>query len=163
MAGFLATLMRPDREDDPERGLVIQAANILQVGEFQFLQLAFSERYGHDMPMQEVDRYFRHFIVEGNTPVWAIAHAERIVDWDARGLLAANNPDFHRFDNMHYSKIPRGTRRFAIAVACLALALGGGLALSHFAVQKGSTSILPPFFQEEELPQVQAPTELRGS
>ena len=155
MAGLLATLMRPDREDDPDRGEVIQAANILQIGEFQFLQLAFTEWFGHDMPAHEVDGHFRSFAIRGETPGWAIRHARRIIDWDARGLLAANNPDFHRFDNMHYSQIPRGARRFAVAVACLALAVGGGLMISHLTVHKG-TSILPPYFDEQDLPQTQA-------
>ena len=162
MAGLLATLMRPDREDDPERGVVIQAANILQVGEFQFLQLAFAERFGQDMPKQKVDTWFRHFIIEGHTPAWAIDHANRIIDWDTRGLLAANNPDHHRFDNLHYSPVPQGRRRFAIAVACVVLALGGGLMLSHLAANK-SSSILPPYFDEEDLRQAQDRGGLRGS
>jgi hypothetical protein len=162
MAGLLATLMRPDRQDDPDRGVLIQAANILQVGEFQFVQLAYSEWFGHDMPAHEIDGHFRDILVRGRTPGWATRHAQRIIDWDARGLLAANNPDYHRFDNMHYSQIPGGTRRFAVAVACLALALGGGLALSHFAAHKGS-SILPPYFDERNLPQVQARDDVRGS
>ena len=160
MAGLLATLMRPDREDDPDRGTVIQAANILQVGEFQFLQLAFTEWFGHDMPVHEVDGHFRSFAIRGETPAWAIRHARRIIDWDARGLLAANNPDYHRFDNMHYSQIPRGTRRFALAVACLALALGGALMIGHLTAHKG-TSILPPYFDEQDLPQARAPAARR--
>lgn len=162
MAGLLATLIRPDREDDPERGVVIQAANILQVGEFQFLQLAYREWFCRDMPDHAVDRHFRSFVVDGNTPAWAIEHARRIIDWDRRGLLDENNPHYHRFDNMHYTAIPRGTRQFVVAVACLALALGGGLMLSHFATNKG-TSVLPPYFEEEELPRAGGPTDLRGS
>ena len=163
MAGLLATLIRPDREDDPDRGAVIQAANILQVGEFQFLQLAFTEWFGREMPAHEVDHHFRSFAIRGDTPNWAVRHAERIIDWDARGLLAPNNPDYHRFDNLHYSAVPQGARRFAVAVACLALALGGGLMLSHFAAHEG-TSVLPPYFDEQDLPQVQAPpADLRGS
>ena len=162
MAGLLATLIRPDGDDDPERGVVVQAANILQLGEFQFLQLAYGEWAGHDMPEREIDHYFRHFIVEGNTPAWAVRHAERILDWDRRGLLDGNSPIYHRFDNMHYTAIPKGTRQFAFAVFCLALALGGGLMLSHLTVHKG-TSVLPPYFEEEDLPRSQAPTNLRGS
>ncbi len=156
MAGLLATLLRPDHEDDPDRALVIQAANILQVGEFQFLQLAYSEWFGHDMPADDVDGHFQSFIVKGRTPAWAIRHAERIIDWDARGLLDERNPDFHRFDNLHYSPIPRGVRRFVVAVTCLVLVLGGGLMVGHLAAQK-ATSILPPYFDERDLKQAAAP------
>lgn len=150
MAGLFATLMRPDREDDPERGVVIQAANILQVGEFQFLQLAYNEWYGRDMPEHEIDGYFRYFIVKGHTPAWAIRHARRIVDWDARGLLAPGNPDHRRFDNLHYTSTPHGVRRFAIAVAFLALTLVGGVLIGHYSAHKG-TSVLPPYFDERDL------------
>ncbi|UCH74341.1 MAG: hypothetical protein JSU82_00305 [Rhodospirillales bacterium] len=162
MAGLLATLVRPDREDDPERGIVIQAANILQIGEFQFLQLAYREWFGHDMPPEEVDGHFRHFILKGQTPHWVLQYAERIIDWDARDLLDERNPDYRRFDNLHYSRIPRGVRQFAVAVACVALVLGGGLMISHYGAHK-SMSVLPPFFDEKDLPQVETPGELRGS
>jgi len=155
MAGLLATLMRPDHEDDPERGTVIQAANILQVGEFQFLQLAYREWFAHDMPADQVDGYFRHFIIKGHTPRWAVQHAERIIDWDARGLLDERNPDYRRFENLHYSPIPQGVRRFAIAVAFLVLAIGGGLTVAHFATFT-SVSVLPPYFDEKDLPRADA-------
>lgn len=155
MAGLLATLMRPDHEDDPDRGTVIQAANILQVGEFQFLQLAYREWFGHDMPERDVDGHFRSFILKGHTPHWVLQHAKRIIDWDARGLLDVRNPDYRRFENLHYSPVPRGVRRFAIAVVCLVLVVGGGLMVSHFAAFK-SASILPPYFDERNLPRAGA-------
>lgn len=157
MAGLFATLMRPDREDDPERGTVIQAANILQVGEFQFLQLAYREWFGHDMAADQVDSHFRHFIIKGHTPRWAIQHAERIIDWDARGLLDERNPDYRRFENLHYSPIPRGVLQFTIAVACLVLVIGGGLTIGHYAGFK-SMSVLPPYFDEKDLPRADAPS-----
>lgn len=163
MAGLLATLIKPDREDDPDRGVVVAAANILQVGEFQFLQLAYREWFGQDMPEQEFNHYFRSFIVQGRTPGWGIQHARRIIDWDARGLLNLRHPDFHRFDNVHYTNIPLGTKRFAVAVACLAIALGGSLLLSHMATDNTGNSVLPPYFDEDELERPPPSTNLRGS
>ena len=41
MTGFFQTLIQPDREEHPERALIARAANLLQVGEFQLLQLAY--------------------------------------------------------------------------------------------------------------------------
>lgn len=157
MAGLLETLLRPDHEDDPDRGIVIQAANILQIGEFQFLQLAYREWFGRDMPERDVDGHFRSFILKGHTPHWVLQHAKRIIDWDARGLLDERNPDYRKFENLHYSPVPMGVRRFAIAIACLVLALGGGLTLAHFATFKTS-SILPPYFEDKDLPRADAPT-----
>jgi len=156
MGGLFATLIHPDHEDDPERGKVIQAANILQIGEFQFLQLAYREWAGHDMAADQIDGYFRHFIIKGHTPRWAVQHAERIIDWDARGLLDERNPAYRAFDNLHYSPIPKGVFRFAIAVTCVVLAIGGGLLVGHLAAHK-SLSILPPYFDEKELAQPAPP------
>ena len=43
MGGFFHTLIKPDHDDDPEQGVIAEAANILQIGEFQLLQLAYFE------------------------------------------------------------------------------------------------------------------------
>jgi len=42
---FFETLIHPDREEleNAERVLVCRAANVLQIGEFQLLQLAYKE------------------------------------------------------------------------------------------------------------------------
>ena len=55
MNGLFQTLLRPDREEDPERSVVARAANILQIGEFQLLQLAYHEWYGASHLAREPD------------------------------------------------------------------------------------------------------------
>jgi len=40
MNGLLKTLIRPDWDDDPKRSEILDAANLLQIGEFQLMQLA---------------------------------------------------------------------------------------------------------------------------
>ena len=60
MQGFFKTLIRPDQEEDPERTLVARAANVLQVGEFQLLQLAYHEWHGHDLPQKFRKLGLRH-------------------------------------------------------------------------------------------------------
>ena len=44
------TLIHPDREEHPERAEVARAANLLQIGEFQLLQLAYQDWFGTDNP-----------------------------------------------------------------------------------------------------------------
>jgi|TARA_B100000959_G_scaffold117704_1_gene123630 hypothetical protein len=46
---FLRTFLQPDYEELPERTLVGNAANILQIGEFQLLQLAYFEWLEQEM------------------------------------------------------------------------------------------------------------------
>ena len=41
MNGLLKTLIKPDWDDNPKRSLIIQAANLVQIGEFQLIQLAY--------------------------------------------------------------------------------------------------------------------------
>lgn len=166
MAGLLETLLRPDHEDDPDRAEVVKAANILQIGEFQLLQLAYEDWHGTEIPRDRVDAYFRRFVMGGETPIWVRQYARRIVDWDERGLLDGNNPDYHRYDNDYYTVMPQGVRRFAIAVACVAFAIGGGVLVSHYSTRHG-TSVLPPYFEQDELPAAKPPgppaPDLRGS
>ena len=166
MNGLLQTLLRPDREENPDRADLVKAANILQVGEFQFLQLAYRDWFGKDLPESAANGIFRRFIVQGNTPHWARQYASRILDWDARDLLDENNPEYHRYDSGYQSDAAQGVHRFVVALTFLIAALGGGLALSHYAVtqpDKKATSVLPPYFDEEEIRPVVVKTNIRGS
>ena len=37
MSNLLKTLLKPDWEDNPKRSEIIQAANLIQIGEFQLI------------------------------------------------------------------------------------------------------------------------------
>ncbi len=50
------TLFHPDREEHPERKEVARAANLLQVGEFQLLQLAYKDWFDKEIPSRECHR-----------------------------------------------------------------------------------------------------------
>lgn len=166
MTSLWQTLLRPDREENPDRADMVKAANIIQVGEFQFLQLAYRDWFGKDMPESAANGVFRRFIVQGNTPHWARQYASRILDWDARSLLDENNPEYHRYDSNYKTNVRQGPRRFAVAVAFLILTLGGGLALSHYAVTRPDskgTSVVSPYFNEKEIRPAAIETNLRGS
>jgi hypothetical protein len=162
MAGLIETLIRPDREENPDRAEIVKAANLLQIGEFQFLQVAYRDRFGEDLPEAEINAMFDRFIVKGLSPGWARNYARQILDWDRRDLLDDRDPAFHRYDSEYYKLKALGARRLAFAVIFLALTIGGGMVLSHFTANKG-TSVLPPYFDEKELPQEHVPAELRGS
>lgn len=166
MNGLLQTLLHPDREENPDRADMVKAANILQVGEFQFLQLAYRDWFGREMPESAANGVFHRFIVQGNTPHWARQYASRILDWDARDLLDENNPDYHRYDSDYQSDSSQGTRRFAIALTFLIFALSGAMLLSHYAVNRPDskgTSVVSPYFDEKEIRPQAVKTNIRGS
>ncbi len=157
---FFETLIRPDKEEDPIRAAIAEAANILQIGEFQFLQLAYGDWFGEEMPEQMHGAVFRSYNFHKQVPHWARHYSRKVLDIHARGLLNDADPAFHRYDNEYYTYMPNGVRRFSFAVLCLTVLMGGMLLLGHFAAEPGS-SVLPPYFPEEA--PVEQQTNLRGS
>jgi len=144
------TLLRPDREEHPERALVARAANLLQIGEFQMLQLAFRAEHGRDMPEDFAGKLFDSFMVRNEVPRWALDYARRILELDAQGRLDDNDPAFHYYDHDYVTHVPDGVKRFIWATLALVFVLGGGLWFSTLTV-KDATSILPPYFEKSEL------------
>jgi len=149
---FLHTLLHPDREEqNPLSAEIAQAANILQVGEFQLLQLAYRDWHGAEMSASMTDRLFADYMLRKKTPHWARHYARRILDWEARGLLDADNPAYHRYDREYVTHVPQGIRRFVVAATVLTVAVGGVLWLSHVATDGGTKSFLPPYFDDGDL------------
>lgn len=180
MPNFLQTLIRPDQDENEDRALIAHAANILEIGEFQLLQLAYYEWHGDDMPEAETDTIFHGFMMQNRVPPWAKHFARRVLDHEARGELNGRHPYFHRYDSEYHRAAPLGSSRLVIALCAILLTVGGGILVSHFAghgsaatasrpapvdTAKPSTrshSVTPPFFSEEELRPTPR-TDLRGS
>ncbi len=154
MINFLKTLIRPDREEsDPECDEIARAANLLQIGEFQLLQLAYAEWYGEELPESSTDHLFADYMLRKQVPHWARHYARRINDWEKRELLDHSDAAYHRYDRGYSMKAPGGIRRFCIATAVLVVFVGGSLWVSHLAVGGRSASFLPPYFDTDELKQ----------
>ena len=49
MNDLIKTLLKPDWDDSPKRSEIIQAANLIQIGEFQLIQLAYKVWYKEDL------------------------------------------------------------------------------------------------------------------
>jgi hypothetical protein len=58
MNGLLKTLIRSDWDDDPKRSEILHAANLLQIGEFQLMQLAYKVWYNEDLPENKINKIF---------------------------------------------------------------------------------------------------------
>jgi hypothetical protein len=161
MANLFQTLLRPDGEEDAERAEVAKAANLLQIGEFQLLQLAYFEWHGEELRGGLSDEIFQAYMVHSKVPAWARHYARRIHVLDELGSLDDNDPEYHRYDSEYYKAVPLGARRLAIAVICIAFVLGGAIFVGAVA-PNSVTSILPPYFNENELMPAK-PSALRGS
>ncbi|MBT4932488.1 MAG: hypothetical protein HOL66_00400 [Rhodospirillaceae bacterium] len=149
---LLQTLMRPDREEMElgERTLVAKAANILQVGEFQLLQLAYQGWHNRDLPEALVSQLFSSYMLKNEVPHWARHYARMIIHAEANNALNDNAPDFHVYDHEYRSSVPGGVRRFWTAVGMLTLFIGGAIILADLSVTKPASQF-PPYLNEEDL------------
>lgn len=146
------TLMRPDGEELEmgQRTLVLKAANILQVGEFQLLQLAYRDWYDKDLPEALISRLFSTYMLENEVPHWARHYARKIIDADATHALNDNAAAFHVYDHEYRTSVPGGVRRFWTAVALLTLFIGGAITLADLSVTTPASQF-PPYLNEEDL------------
>jgi hypothetical protein len=151
MRGLFKTLWRPDHEGDPLQTVVADAANVLQVGEFQFLQLAYFDWHGEEMPESLLDVVFRRYMLAGHIPHWARNYARQVLDLSTKGAVNDNDPFFHRYDHDYSTHTPNGVRRFITASLIIIALFSSCLALSVLTAKEGTT-ILPPYFDRSELP-----------
>lgn len=152
---FFETLLRPDREKHPDRAEVGRAANLLQIGEFQFLQLAYAAWFGREMPLPMMDRLFDSFMLGDWVPFWARDHARKIIALDAAGTLDDADPAYHRYDTNYVMHVPHGVRKFIVATTIVVGVVCSGFLVVHFSIGEGTT-IWPPYFEKGELVPVKA-------
>ena len=148
------TLLHPDREEleGAERREVGRAANILQVGEFQVLQLAYRAWHNKDLPEALVDRLFHAYMIGNDVPHWARHYARQILRLEAAGRLDINHAQYHCFDRNYGRPVPTGRQRFWAAAGCVVALLGTVVAVAGYSAGS-ATSPFPPYFSEKELHQ----------
>ncbi|MDX1484142.1 MAG: hypothetical protein R3229_06655 [Alphaproteobacteria bacterium] len=149
---LLRTLLRPDHDEHPERAEAARAANLIQVGEFQLIQLAYFQWFGEDMPEAVGHRMFHSYMVDNRVPHWLRHYARGIIARDVAGTLDDRDPAYHRYDPAFLKPAHTGLVRFGFAASVVLICVIGGLWVSHELAGK-STSFLPPYFSEEELRQ----------
>jgi hypothetical protein len=151
MIQFIKTLVRPDQEEDPERTVVARAANILQVGEFQLMQLAYHDWYGQELPAALCDQLFQAYMLRDEIPTWARHYARRIIDFEDRGLIDCNDAYYHRYDREYVTHVPQGVRQFTVVSVILASILVLGVVIGELAAGEDG-SLLPPYFDQRDFP-----------
>ncbi len=158
MNDFFQTLLRPDREDpnSKERDEVARAADVLMVGEFQFLQLAYYEWHGDDLPVELVDKLFAAYMLKNHVPHWARHYARLILEKDARGFIDPHDPAYHRYDAEYVTHVPEGVKRFTKAAVFLILVVGGAVWIGQMAAAKNVPFQFPPYTSDAT---VEAPAE----
>ncbi len=148
--GFFDVFFRPDLEEQSEKSEIIDAANLLQIGEFQLLQLAYKQWYGEELPAEGVDTLFSAYMLRQHVPVWARHYARSVLQQHSYGRIDINDPSYHRYDRDYVTHVPQGVRRFCLASLWCGLVIFGGVALAALVSQDG-VSLLPPYFDRSEV------------
>lgn len=144
---LIETLIRPDKEVQDDRAEVVKAANLLQVGEFQLLQLAFYDWHKRDMPDAVINRLFADYMLRNQVPFWARQYARKIIAQDASGELKDQEPYYHRYDADYHTQVPGGLRKFVWAAGIIMIAIFGSIVMADYVTRAGG-SIFPPYFEK---------------
>jgi len=99
MSDLIKTLLKPDWDDSPKRSKIIQAANLIQIGEFQLIQLAYKTWYGEDLPEDKIDHIFNEYMFTGIIPIWVTYYAKDIIKLDKANVLDSYNEKYHVYDH----------------------------------------------------------------
>ena len=99
MNGFVKTLIKPDWDDNPKRSEILHAANLLQIGEFQLIQLAYKVWYKKDLPEEKISKIFSEYMVSGIIPIWVTYYAKDIIKIEKANALNSYDQKYHIYDH----------------------------------------------------------------
>ena len=99
MNGLLKTLVKPDWDDNPKRSEILHAANLLQIGEFQLIQLAYKVWYKENLPEKKINIIFSEYMITGIIPIWVTYYARDIIKMERANALNIYNEKYHVYDH----------------------------------------------------------------
>jgi hypothetical protein len=150
---FFETLIHPDKEEAEfaEKAIILSAANLLQVGEFQLLQLAYRDWFARDLNEDAANRLFSAYMLQNQVPFWARHYARRLLEREDKGLIDENDPAYHRYDNYYERIVSKDRAALFLLLLVVGFIFGGSFYVAAVA-DFSATSLLPPYFGADELP-----------
>jgi len=151
MNNLLRTLVKPDWNDNHKRSEILQAANLLQVGEFQLIQLAYKVWYANDLPENKINKIFSEYMVTGITPIWVTDYAKHILKLEKANVLNNYDQKYHVYDHEfgEYISNEKQRKRRGILYSIIILFV---FLLSHFiAVNQvdEAAGFYPPYIEKK--------------
>ena len=113
MNGLVKTLIKPDWDDNPKRSQILHAANLLQIGEFQLIQLAYKVWYKEDLPEDKINKIFSEYMVSGIIPIWVTYYARDIIIMEKANVLNSYEERYHVYDHEFGEYLPDEQKRLA--------------------------------------------------
>ena len=99
MNGLLKTLVKPDWDDNPKRSEILDAANLLQIGEFQLIQLAYKVWYKENLPEKKINNIFSEYMITEIIPIWVTYYARDIIKMERADVLNSYDEKYHVYDH----------------------------------------------------------------
>ena len=152
MSSLLKALIKPDWDDSPKRTEILHAANLLQIGEFQLIQLAYKVWYNKDLPEDKISKIFSEYMVTGIIPIWVTYYAKDIIKLDNANVLDSYNKKYHVYDHEFGKHInderQRKRRGIVYATIIIFVFIASHYMAIHYVQDEGSASFYPPYVEK---------------
>ncbi len=152
MNRLLRTLIKPDWEDNPKRSAILHAANLLQIGEFQLIQLAYKVWYGENLPEDKINNIFSEYMVTGIIPIWVTYYAKDILKLDKANVLDSYNKKYHVYDHEFgkyiYDDKQRKRRGIVYATIIIFVFIASHYMAINYVEDEASASFYPPYIEK---------------
>ena len=152
MNGLLKTLVKPDWDDNPKRSEILSAANILQIGEFQLIQLAYKVWFREDLPENKINKIFEEYMIRGIMPIWVTYYAKDIIKLDNANVLNGYDEKYHVYDHEFgtyiYDNKQRRRRGVLYATIIAIVFIGSHYMAINYVDDEGSAGFYPPYIEK---------------
>jgi len=150
--GLVKTLIKPDWDDNPKRSEILHAANLLHVGEFQLIQLAYKVWYNEDLPEDKINKIFSEYMVTGIIPIWVTHYAQDILKLNKANVLDSFNDKYHVYDHEFgkYISTEKQRKRRGIFYALIIgiVFVGSHYMAINYVEEEGSAGFYPPYVEK---------------
>ena len=152
MNGLLKTLVKPDWDDNPKRSEILNAANILQIGEFQLIQLAYKVWFREDLPENKINKIFEEYMIRGIMPIWVTYYAKDIIKLDNANVLNSYDEKYHVYDHEFgtyiYDNKQRRRRGILYATIIAIVFIASHYMAINYVEDEGSAGFYPPYIEK---------------
>jgi len=153
MNGLLKTLIKPDWDDNPKRSEILHAANILQIGEFQLIQLAYKVWYQSNLPEEKINKIFSEYMIRSIIPIWVTHYARDIIKLSDANVLNSYDEKYHVYDHEFGTYINSEKQRkkrgmFYATIIGLVFIASHYMAI-NYVEDEGSASFYPPYVEKK--------------
>ena len=153
MNGLLKTLIKPDWDDSPKRSEILYAANLLQIGEFQLIQLAYKLWYNENFPENKINKIFSEYMVRGIMPIWVTYYAKDILKLDRANVLDSYNEKYHVYDHEFgkyiYNDQQRRRRGILYATIIAFVFIASHYMAINYVEDNESAGFYPPYIEKQ--------------